>query len=73
MAETVPALQMKYFVLKPNGNDGYAKASRMAMRQFANAINGENPELASQLIDWADREAAEKYASSLDRVSAHDD
>ena len=45
-------LQMKYFVLKPKGNDAYANASRMAMAAYAKAINDENPKLKQELIDW---------------------
>lgn len=49
-------LEMKYFVLKPKGSDKYAAASRRAMRVYATFIQNENPELAHQLRDWADRE-----------------
>jgi hypothetical protein len=49
-------LQMKYFVLKPHGHDEYAKASRAAMRAYANHIRDENPELCVELREWADRE-----------------
>ena len=45
-------LQMKYFVLKPSGDDPYAKASRAAMAQYAASIKGENPELAQELVTW---------------------
>jgi len=45
---------MKYFVLKPKGDDIYAKASRQAMRSYAQQINKENPELADELREWAD-------------------
>lgn len=49
-------LQMKYFVLKPKGCDVYAKASRRAMRAYADMVQGENRELADELRGWADRE-----------------
>ena len=49
-------LQMKYFVLKPRGDDQYAKASRVAMRAYAVSIRQENPELANSLVKWADSE-----------------
>jgi len=49
-------LQMKYFVLKPSGNDVYAKASRAAMRQYAAIIREENRELSVELQTWADAE-----------------
>jgi hypothetical protein len=51
-------LLMKYFVLKPEGADRYAAASRRAMRAYAEHIREENPELANQLRDWADTEQA---------------
>ena len=47
---------MKYFVLKPSGSDAYAKASRAAMRAYANHIASENEELCDELREWADRE-----------------
>jgi hypothetical protein len=49
-------LQMKYFVLKPHGDDAYAKASRVAMRAYANQIREENKELCDELRAWADKE-----------------
>lgn len=49
-------LVMKYFVLKPKGDDAYAKASRAAMRQYARLIREENQELHDELMAWADRE-----------------
>ena len=52
-------LQMKYFVLKPKGQDEYAKASRAAMRQYARIIKETNMELADGLRDWADNETIE--------------
>lgn len=49
-------LIMKYFVLKPAGDNAYAEASRLAMRAYATKIYGENAELAKELREWADRE-----------------
>lgn len=49
-------LVMKYFVLKPHGDDVYAEASRTAMKSYAYAIKRENPTLASNLFSWVDRE-----------------
>lgn len=49
-------LEMKYFVLKPHGDDEYAKASRKAMRAYASQIRQVNPELSQELRDWADGE-----------------
>jgi len=49
-------LKMKYFVLKPEGNDEYARASRVAMRAYATSIKMIDPELTKNLRDWADKE-----------------
>lgn len=49
-------LKMKYFVLKPNGDDVYARASRAAMRQYASVIAEENQQFADELQEWADVE-----------------
>jgi hypothetical protein len=45
-------LIMKYFVLKPKGNDIYAKASREAMKAYAFMIKNENEQFAKELLDW---------------------
>lgn len=45
-------LQMKYFVLKPKGNDIYAKASRAAMFTYANIIRADNPKFALDIYKW---------------------
>ena len=49
-------LLMKYFVLKPRGTDVFARASRAAMRSYANYIRDENRTLSEELAKWADRE-----------------
>ncbi len=50
-------LELKYFVLNPGGKKrAYARASRDALRAYSKAIQAEDPILASQLKDWADRE-----------------
>lgn len=54
-------LIMKYFVLKPQGADIYAAASRIAMRAYAAHISEENSELRDNLLEWVDRE----YDASL--------
>jgi hypothetical protein len=50
-------LMMKYFVLKPNGKDKYAQASRKALRAYANTIYPVNEELSRDLRAWADEES----------------
>ena len=52
-------LQMKYFVLKPKGDDVYAIASRCAMRAYALYIEFEDPELAKALYAWATDEVVD--------------
>ena len=47
---------MKDFVLKPNGNDAYAEASREALLAYAKHIRSENAALAVDLIKWVRRE-----------------
>lgn len=49
-------LKTKYFVLKPNGNDAYAIASRLAINTYAVAIKKTNSALAEDLINWIDKE-----------------
>jgi hypothetical protein len=65
-------LKMKYFVLKPKGDDPHAIASRDAMRAYATAIKIENSILAKELNDWATAEAFgtshEKEQRYLDRT-----
>ena len=50
-------LKMKYFVLKPSGDNEYSAASRKAMRAYASHIQRENPELCIKLRRWADSES----------------
>ena len=54
-------LKMKYFVLKPGGDDVYALASRKAMHAYGKAIMEVNPELAEALARWATDEAYSVY------------
>jgi len=46
-------LHLKYFVLNPSKSNKHGLASRMAMITYANHIRYENPELAKDLIEWA--------------------
>ena len=50
-------LLLKYFVLKPKGDDVYASASRKAMRVYARHVEKENPILAEELRQWAMKES----------------
>jgi len=49
-------LFMKYFVLKPNGRDIYASASRSAMLTYADAIMDDNKDFALDIIQWVQSE-----------------
>lgn len=49
-------LEMKYFVLKPKGNDAHAKASRAAMNRYAKSIEEVDPDLADDIREWIERE-----------------
>ena len=49
-------LLMKYFVLKPNGKDVYAQASRNAMEEYAMTIKKENSRMADDILAWVYRE-----------------
>jgi len=51
-------LKLKYFVLKPEGTDIFAEASRRAMREYANTIRrvGDNKAFSDEIREWADTE-----------------
>ena len=59
-------LYMKYFVLNPRSKkycDPYARASRAAMRTYADRIENIDPALAEGLRNWAGEEL---YAEEAD-------
>ena len=66
------ALEMKYFVLKPESKhqldyfDYYALASRAAMRVYANVIDAVDKNLSDSLIKWVERE--EEKVLKIDSV-----
>lgn len=45
-------LEMKYFVLKPRGDDVFARASRAAMRVYADIVSDTDSHLAENLRNW---------------------
>lgn len=49
-------LEMKYFVLKPEGTDPYANASREALVAYAESIKNHDPALAKDIWEWVDQE-----------------
>lgn len=61
-------LKMKYFVLKPEGDDRYATASREAMREYARSIKNYNPTLAIEIIKWADSESLRSNEKFMKRT-----
>lgn len=61
-------LKMKYFVLKPAGDDAYAKASRAAMNRYATDANGQWVEAATA-IEWEHRaRVAERALEQIDAL-----
>lgn len=61
-------LKLKYFVLKPNGTDIYAKASREAMRTYANVIEDIDPIFHDDLKEWISYE--ELYNQNQERLES---
>jgi len=60
-------LEVKYFVLKPRAKgakDVFARASQLAMQEYGNYLRARSvePELAGQLIAWADDEHLHQLA-----------
>jgi hypothetical protein len=53
------SLEMKYFVLKPRGDNIFAKASRAAMRTYAKVIWEHDYDFAKSLEIWADSSVPE--------------
>ncbi len=49
-------LLMKYFVLRPAGEDWHAIASREAMRVYAHYVQGANGALSKDVTRWVNRE-----------------
>ena len=49
-------LTMKYFILKPRGDDAYAIASRKAIQTYARYIEHINFKLAKDLFAWIGQE-----------------
>jgi hypothetical protein len=63
-------LQMKYFVLKPGGDDEFAKASRIAMKAFAQAISSSSLTLATDLMNWAQTETELYVRREQERIKS---
>ena len=56
IAQERGGLFMKYFVLKPAGDNDYAAASREAMFSYAARIAKTNRALSDHVYEWAVRE-----------------
>jgi len=65
-------LEMKYFVLKPKGDDAYAKASRVAMLRYSHSIREENQELSDELHEWAVSEFPDEELEAIGRLGGDD-
>ncbi len=66
-------LQMKYFVLKPGGDDIFAAASRKAMRAYSRHIGDVNEIFADELMDWANDEAEKADVFDIDPLADPND
>ena len=62
-------ITLKYFVLKPKGNDKYAFASRQAMLIYSELIKEVNPVLAKNLKEWSTREQDLKFDKEIEKVN----
>ena len=50
--DEVKGLIMKYFVLNPTKKDWHGKASRLAIKTYAEEIRHKNPVFAHDLDEW---------------------
>jgi len=66
-------LTNKYYVLKPEGEDVYAKASRTAMLTYAKVVYDENPQLAQDLVAWVSTEELEANLGIVTKYKGTDD
>jgi len=53
-------LEMKFFVLEPKGRGEYARASREALKKYAEVIKDKNCELCADILLWV-KELEEQY------------
>jgi len=53
--EEVKGLFLKYFVLNPNKKDWHGKASRVAIKAYADTMRQDNPVFAHDLDEWVKR------------------
>jgi len=49
-------LELRYFVLKPSGKGDHGKASRAALRAYAEVIANTDQRFANDLENWATEE-----------------
>ncbi len=47
-------LMLKYFVLNPNKQDAYGRASRIALRAYADEIETVNEQFRDDIYNWLD-------------------
>jgi len=64
---------MKYFVVKPKGDNPYAKASRVAIKAYAKSIEDENPQLCHDLCMWEIEEQGNVNRQKIDAQFAADE
>ena len=65
-------LQMKYFVLKPKGDDAYARASRKALLAYYREIRKENRELSNDLYGWVVSEIPDSELEEMGKALGDD-
>ena len=66
--KTKTGLVMKYFVLKPKGDNKFAEASREAMKKYAEVIEETNLQLGVELRNWAGQEQLNVDKNKLDEA-----
>lgn len=66
------SIRQKYFVLKPGGDDVYARASRTAMRVFAAEIEQYNMKLAGDIKQWCYEEERKLITGGANEIRRND-
>ena len=64
--ENPNGLKLKYFVVRPEGNDTHARASRAALRTYSAVILKENEQLSKDIEIWVTKE--EQIAKELNEA-----
>ncbi len=73
MTKDKPGLQMKYFVLKPQGTNVHAQASRAAMLKYAEVVGPCDRSLSNSLVGWATHEEVVADREPFDDADGDDE